>query len=124
MIKKGISGKIIIPNAVMAELENLANKGREEGFLGLEEISSFHKLKHKFPIKIFFEGTRPSEMQIKYARGGEIDALIREIARKNKAILITADLVQAKTAQAYNLQVLFLKPKHKQVKKRFWFWRK
>jgi ATPase len=124
LIKKGISGRIIIPNAVMAELENLANKGREEGFLGLEEIAGFHKLKHKFPVQIYFEGTRPSEMQIRYAKGGEIDALIRDIARNNKAILITADLVQAKTAQAYNLQVLFLKPKQKIEKKRFWFWRK
>lgn len=125
LIKKGISGKIIIPNAVMAELENLANKGREEGFLGLEEVASFHKLKHKFNIQIYFEGTRPNEMQIKFAKSGEIDSLIREIARKNHAILITADLVQAKTAQAYGLEVLFLKPKIIQEKKSFFkFWKK
>lgn len=123
LIKKGLQGKIIISNAVIAELENLANKGREEGFLGLEEIAGFHKLKYRYPIQVYFEGTRPSEMQIRYAKSGEIDALIREIARKNKAILITADLVQAKTAQAYNLQVLFLKPKIKK-KKKFWLWRK
>lgn len=124
LVKKGIQGKIIIPNAVMAELENLANKGREEGFKGLEEVSSFHKLKHEFQIQIFFQGLRPNEMQIRFAKSGEIDAVIREIAIKNRAILITADLVQAKTAQAYNIPVLFLKPKAEKKKKKFLFWRK
>lgn len=123
LVKKGLQGKIIIPNAVIAELENLANKGREEGFKGLEEVAGFHKLKYQYPIQIFFQGLRPSEHQIRYAKSGEIDALIREIARKSKAVLITADLVQAKTAQAYNLQVIFLKPKEKK-KRRFLFWKK
>ena len=124
LIKKGLQGKIIIPNAVMAELENLANKGREEGFRGLDEISSFHKLKHKYQFQPFFQGMRPNEMQIKFAKSGEIDALIREIAMKNKAILITADLVQAKTSQAYGLQVIFLRSRVKEQKKKFLFWKK
>ena len=49
-----------------------------------------------------------------------------EIARRNKAILITSDLVQAKTAQAYGLEVVFLKPKIKEEKKKFWkrFWKR
>jgi len=124
LVKKGISGKIIIPNVVMAELENLANKGREEGFLGLEEVARFHKLKTQFPIQIYFYGNRANEMQIKFAKSGEIDAIIRDVAIKNKALLITADLVQAKTAQAYNIEVIFLKPKHLPKKKKFLFWRK
>src|SRR3989344_2186796 len=124
LISQGLKGKMIIPNAVMAELENLANKGKEEGFIGLEEVAKLHKLKEK--VKIYFEGTRPNEMQIKFAKSGEIDALIREIARRNKAVLITSDLVQAKTAQAYGLEVVFLKPKIKEEKKKFWkrFWKR
>jgi ATPase len=125
LVKRGISGKIIIPNIVMAELENMANKGREEGFLGLEEVASFHKLKRKFPIQLFFYGERANEMQIKFAKSGEIDAAIRNIALKNKATLITADLVQAKTAQAYDIPIVFLKPKIiKQKKPFFKFWKK
>ena len=126
LIKKGITGKIIIPNSVIAELENLANKGREEGFIGLDEIAGFHKLKHAFPIQPYFEGLRPNEMQIRFAKSGEIDAIIRETALKHRAILITADLVQAKTAQAYNIQVLFLKPKPEKPKKKFLsrFWKR
>lgn len=121
LIKKGLKGKMLIPNAVMAELENQANRGREEGFVGLEEITKLHKIKE---IKIIFSGLRPNEHQIRFAKSGEIDALIRETARKNNAILITSDLVQAKTSQAYGLQVLYLKPFSKPEKKKFIFWKK
>jgi ATPase len=119
LILRGLKGRIVISNAVMAELENLANKGNDAGFLGLEEIARLHKLKRKFPITISFEGERPKEMQIKYAKSGEIDAMIRAIAFKNKAVLITSDLVQAKSAQAYGLEVLFLRPKRIKQKRRF-----
>jgi len=123
LIRKGLKGKLIIPNAVMAELENLANKGREEGFIGLEEVAKLHNRKY---IKIYFYGLRPNEMQIKFAKSGEIDAIVRNIARKTKAILVTADLVQAKSAQAYNIPVLYLKPKTQEKKKKFslLFWKK
>ncbi len=122
LIKKGLKGTLIIPNSVMAELENLANKGKEEGFIGLEEVANLHKLKQ---VKVYFQGIRPREMHIKYARSGEIDALIRNIAKRNKAILITADLVQAKSCQAYGIQVIFLKPRIKKVKKKgFLFWKR
>ena len=122
LISRGLRGKIIVPNAVMAELENLANKGREEGFRGLDEVARLHNLKKKYPIDVYFYGLRPTEQQIKFAKSGEIDALIREIAMKTHSTLVTSDLVQAKSAQAYNLQVIYLKPKEKR-KRGFWFWK-
>ncbi|MEM4641133.1 MAG: PIN domain-containing protein [Candidatus Pacearchaeota archaeon] len=121
LFKKKLQGEILIPNAVVAELENLANKGQDVGFDGLEEIAKLHKLKPR--VKIRFIGPRPSEHQIKYAKSGEIDALIRDLARKNRATLITADLVQAKSALAYNIKVLFLKTRHKKKRKKFLFLR-
>ena len=123
LIKEGeVKGRIIVPMAVISELENQANRGHEIGFIGLEELQEIRKLPG---VEIEFSGERPNEMQIKFAKSGEIDALIREIAITEKATLITADLVQAKTAQAYGLKVLFLKPKIKQEKKKgFLFWRK
>lgn len=125
LIKKGLKGKIIIPNAVMAELENMANKGREEGFIGLEEVADLHKLKKLYKIEVYFYGNRPNEMQIKFAKSGEIDSLIRDIARQNKAIIVTSDLVQAKTSQAYGLNVLFLRVKIPEKKNKFlFFWKK
>lgn len=124
LIKKGLRGRIIIPNAVMAELESQANKGMEVGFIGLEEIVKLHHLKRQYHVKIFFDGLRPGEHQIKYAKHGEIDAMVRESAMKHKAILITSDLVQAKSAQAYGLEVIFLKPRVQREKKKFWLFRK
>jgi ATPase len=124
LIKRGLKGKLIIPNAVMAELESQANKGFETGFIGLEEIVKLHKLKKEKKINIFFEGLRPTEHQIKFAKQGEMDALIRESALKNRAILITSDLVQAKTSQAYGLEVIFLRPHQEKKKKGFWPWGK
>ena len=118
LIHKGMKGKIIIPNALIAELENMANKGNELGFLGLDEIAKLHWLKKKYAIQVYFYGQRPGEHHIKYAKSGEIDALIRQIAFDNKAVLVTADLVQAKSAQAYDLEVLFLRPKFKQKDKK------
>jgi len=126
LIRKGLKGKLIIPNAVMAELENMANKGREEGFIGLEEVANLHKIKNHYKIQVYFYGNRPNEMQIKFAKSGEIDAVIREIARENNAVIITSDLVQAKTSQAYGISVLFLRVKAPEIKKKtfFNFWKK
>lgn len=125
LIEKGLSGKIIIPDAVIAELENLANKGSEVGFIGLEEIADLHHLKRRYKFSIIFIGPRPDLKQIKFAKSGEIDALIRGIAFRNKATLITADLVQAKSAQAYGLSVIFLKPRIiKKKKSLFSFFRR
>lgn len=105
--EKKIEGSIIIPNAVVAELENQANKGLEIGFIGLEEIQDIRKLK----FNIEFLGERPNEFQIRQAKSGEIDALIREIAHNEKAILITADKVQSESGKAFGLEVIYLAPK-------------
>jgi len=64
------------------------------------------------------------EMQIRFAKSGEIDSVIRDVAILNNATLITADLVQAKTSQAYNISVIFLKPKTVKEKKKFLFWKR
>jgi len=119
LFKNKLKGEVLIPNAVIAELENLANKGKEAGFHGLEEIAKLHTLKPR--VKIKFIGLRPTEHQIKYARSGEIDALIRDFAYKHRATLITSDLVQAKSALAYGIKVIFVKVKKKKKKRSFFF---
>jgi len=116
-----IKGMILIPNAAIAELENLANRGQNVGIKGLEEIAGLHKFKN---IKIKFVGPRPSEHHIKYAKSGEIDALIRSLANIYHATLITADIVQSKSAAAYGIKVIFHKVRFKKPKKKFLFFRK
>lgn len=114
--EKKIDGTILVPNAVIAELENQANKGLEIGFLGLEEIQEIRKIKS---LKLEFIGERPNEQQIKFAKSGEIDAFIREIAYKEKAILITGDKVQCESAKAFGLEVIYLERKESKEKLEF-----
>jgi ATPase len=103
------SGKIIIPHAVIAELENQANRGKDIGLIGLEEIQELREIcKKNEKIKLEFLGERPSEHQIKFAKSGEIDAYIRNLADIHNATLITADLVQAESAKALGIKVDYI----------------
>ncbi len=97
--------KILIHEAVIAELESQANKGRESGFLGLDEIKKIRELSSSFSFDVEFLGSRPGDFEIKFAKAGEIDSLIRDLAIKNNATLLTADLVQGKVSLAKGLSV-------------------
>ena len=115
LIKEGeVKGRIIVPMAVISELENQANRGHEIGFIGLEELQEIRKLPG---VEIEFSGERPNEMQIKFAKSGYIDAMIREIAFREKAILITADMVQAESGKAFGLKVMHIKTRPVKVKR-------
>jgi len=105
---KGVT--IIVPEAVVAELEAQANNGREIGFAGLNELQSLCKLAEEKIIELKFSGVRPTLEQVKLASGGEIDAMIRGIAIENAARFITSDFVQAEVARAKGLDVIYLKP--------------
>lgn len=102
---------IIVPEAVIAELEAQANQGREIGFSGLTELQELSKLAEEGVIEIKYVGERPSLDQVKLASGGEIDALIRKVALDYEdAKFITSDIVQSEVARAKGLDVLYLKP--------------
>jgi len=96
--------KILIPEFVIGELQAQANKGKEIGFLGLEEIKELRKRK----IKIEFVGRKATIEEIKLAKKGRIDALIREVAKQYKATLYTRDLVQALVAEVFGTKVVYL----------------
>jgi len=112
MIKAGEykGATIIVPEAVIAELEAQANNGREIGFAGLNELQSLCKMAEEKTIELKFSGIRPTLEQVKLASGGEIDAMIRNIAIENAARFITSDSVQAEVARAKGLDVIYLKP--------------
>ena len=114
--KKGLRGNIIIPDASIAELEHQANLGKESGFDGLDELAKLHQLKKKYNLKIEFAPPRPTAHEIRYAKSGEIDALIRSLAYGRQAVLITSDFVQAKSAAAYGVKVWFIKSRSKEPK--------
>ncbi|WP_292364622.1 MULTISPECIES: PINc/VapC family ATPase [unclassified Methanoculleus] len=101
---------IIIPEAVVAELEAQANQGREIGFSGLTELQELFRMSEENVIELRFAGERPSLDQVKLSSGGEIDALIRNVAIDHDARFITSDLVQAEVAKAKGLNVTYLRP--------------
>jgi ATPase len=98
--------EIIVPVAALDELQAQASKHREEGFMGLEELSAIREISGGRKIKITFEGERPSIEDIRLAGSGRIDALIRDIAKSRGATLITADYVQALVGKAEGIEVI------------------
>jgi ATPase len=109
--------RILVHKASLSELEFQANYGREIGFSGLDELKKLNDISSKNEkITVEFVGERPKEFQIKYAKSGEIDAMIREEALKNGAILITLDKVDAEAAKAQGIEVLFIEQKKYELK--------
>jgi ATPase len=102
--------EVIIPEAVVSELEYQANRGRETGFNGLEELKNLQKLHKEDIIHVSFVGRRPTLEEISLSRGGEIDAMIRSTAREQDALLITSDRVQSEIGKAQGLDVFYIKP--------------
>ncbi len=100
--------EILIHEAVVAELEHQANTNRSIGFLGLEEIENMKAAAEKVGTKILFTGERPRPQDIRHARLGEIDALIRDLAYAEDATLMSADKVQSMVARAKGMKVLFI----------------
>ncbi|MGC9310240.1 MAG: ATPase, T2SS/T4P/T4SS family [Candidatus Aenigmatarchaeota archaeon] len=97
--------KILIPEFVVDELQAQAGRGKEIGFLGLEEIKELKKRK----VKVEFGGRKPTLEEIRLAKQGRIDALIREVAQERKATLYTKDLVQAVVGEVYGVKVRYIK---------------
>jgi ATPase len=97
--------EVIIPMAALDELQAQASKHREEGFIGLREITRLRSIGSEKQITITFLGERPSMDDIRLAQNGRIDAIIRDVAKANNATLLTADYVQALVGEAQGVKV-------------------
>ena len=102
--------ELIIHEAVLAELEHQANFGKEIGRFGLEELKNLRELSKKLNFEIRYTGRRPSSSEIRGSSSGEIDALIRELAYNEDAVLLTGDKVQSKVAEAKGIKVIYIEP--------------
>lgn len=103
--------EIIVPEAVVAELEAQASKGKETGYKGLNELQRLRKQCEKEDIKIEYKGRRPDKSEVDMAGSGEIDAMIRDLADSEGATLITNDRIQATVAESKGLPVILDEPK-------------
>ena len=104
--------EIIVPEAVVCELEHQANADRKEGINGLNELQHLQYLQEEGRIAVSFKGKRPTNYDIKYAKSGEIDALIRDLARSEFGTLLTNDKVQSETAKAQGIPVYYYEQKY------------
>jgi len=107
--------EIVIPEAVVAEIEHQANVGKSSGDSGLRELVEIRNLCESNAIQLSFYGNRPSATDIHYAHEGAVDNIIRNVASDLDATLVTGDSVQAKVAQSKGISTVFLEQYGKSV---------
>jgi len=115
-IVKKKDARVILPEAMIAEIEHQANEGRSIGFTALEELKKLRELSNSGKIYIDIMGNRPMEWQIKNAHSGEIDNIIRNLALDNGATLVTGDHIQSIIASIKGINVIYIKDEEKDVK--------
>ena len=104
--------EIIVPEAVVCELEHQANANMTQGIDGLKELQRLQEANENNELIITFKGKRPTNYDIEKAKSGEIDAIIRDIARSEFATLVTNDIIQAETAKAQGISVYYVEQEH------------
>jgi ATPase len=114
MVEKGEFGdeikdlEIVIPAAVLDELQSQASRGREHGFVGLEELKTLRKLGEEKGFKLRFTGTRPTLDDIRLAKAGRMDAIIRDVAKHEGAEFYTADYVQGLVGEVEGVKTHYI----------------
>ncbi|RZD31616.1 MAG: ATPase [uncultured DHVE6 group euryarchaeote] len=106
--KKISFSELIVHRALLSELENQANQGKDTGFLGFNELKLLKELSKKHKFKITHAGDTPSLQQIKMAKRGAIDEMIRNLALDENGTLFTSDKVQAEVAQVSDIKVIYV----------------
>ncbi|GAB3415017.1 PINc/VapC family ATPase [Haloparvum alkalitolerans] len=101
---------VVVPEAVVGELEAQANDGRDSGWDGLSELQRLATMADEGRIDLTYVGVRPGAGRQDAADEGEIDAVIRDAAGEHDATLLTSDVVQAEVAKAKGLAVDYLEP--------------
>jgi len=101
---------VIVPEAVVGEIEAQANSGRGTGWDGLSELQHLADLADAGEIELEYVGERATEEDIRRASAGAIDAIIRDVAVEHEATFVTSDIVQSEVAKAKGLDVEYLEP--------------
>jgi ATPase len=102
------NSQIIIPIAVLDELQAQASMNKSHGVEGLLEIKRIRDECKARKISLEFAGTRPTIEEIRLAKHGRIDAIIKDIALENDATLITCDYVQHLVSEAHGIKSIHI----------------
>jgi ATPase len=89
-------------------LQSQASSNKEYGFVGLNEIKKIRDQSSIKDISLRFLGERPNIDDIRLAKRGRIDAIIKDVALHEDATLITADYVQALVAEVQGVKSLHI----------------
>jgi ATPase len=102
------NSQIIIPIAVLDELQAQASTNKSYGIQGLLEIKKIRDVCQARKISLEFIGTRPTIEEIRLAKHGRIDAIIKDIALEKDATLITCDYVQHLVSEAHGIRSIHI----------------
>lgn len=117
--KIGPISEIIIPIAVLDELQAQASRNKTHGIEGLLEIKKIRDFCEARKTKLVFSGTRPTIEEIRLAKHGRIDAIIKDIALEKNATLITCDYVQHLASEAQGIRSIYLSSSKQDSKLQF-----
>ena len=101
---------VLVPEAVVGELESQANDGLESGWDGLSELKRLAEYADDGTIELRYVGERADGDARSHAHEGDVDALIRDIAADHRATLLSSDIVQAEVARAKGIDVEYVEP--------------
>ena len=101
---------VLVPEAVVGELEAQANDGHDAGWDGLSELQRLAEFADAGTIELTYVGRRPEPAEKGAASEGDIDAIIRDVAEDHDATLLTSDVVQSEVARAKGIAVEYVEP--------------
>ena len=101
---------VLVPEAVVGELESQANDGLESGWDGLGELKRLAEHADDGRIELRYVGERADGDARSHAHEGDVDALIRDLAADHQATLLSSDIVQAEVARAKGIDVEYVEP--------------
>ncbi|MFA9515914.1 PINc/VapC family ATPase [Halopenitus sp. H-Gu1] len=101
---------VLVPEAVVGELEAQANDGHESGWDGLSELQRLAEFADEGTIELSYVGRRPGAAERGAASEGDVDAIIRDVADEHEATLLTSDIVQSEVARAKGITVEYVEP--------------
>ena len=113
------NSQIIIPVAVLDELQAQASTNKSQGIEGLLEIKRIRDVCKTRKINLEFTGTRPTMEEIRLAKHGRIDAIIKDIALEKDATLITCDYVQHLVSEAHGIKSIHIRSSKENSKLQF-----
>jgi ATPase len=102
--------EVVIPIAALDELQSQASTSKEHGMVGLIEIKRIREQCSLKNINLRCSGSRPDLDQIRLAKHGRIDSIIKDVALEENAVLITADYVQSLVAEAQGVKCMYVRP--------------